>query len=199
MPKVENPLLLEIPDEFGTERLTLRIPRAGDGATVQAAMIESQSELKRWLGWAHEIGDADAVEADLRRARADFILRKRFTWLVFRTADGAFVGRLLLHYVDWSVPRFEIGYWVRTSLSGQGYVTEAVNGLTDFAFDGLLAERIAIECDPRNTRSAAVARRCGYVEEGVLRNNVREFDGSLSSGQVFSMLRAEWLARRAKG
>lgn len=197
MPKVENPILLDIPDHFETERLHLRISRAGDGATVHEAIRESHSELKPWLQWAHTLPDLDTIEARERKSLARFILREMFVMLALRKSDGYFVGQMGLYRLDWSVPMFEMGYWVRTSLAGQGYVTEAVNGFTDYSFTHLHAERMEIRCDDRNERSAAVARRAGYTLEGIMRNDMREPDDSLSSGMVFSLLRPEWAKKQA--
>jgi RimJ/RimL family protein N-acetyltransferase len=192
MPKVENPILLDAPDHFETERLLVRVSRAGDGQIVYAAIQESLPELKPWLHWAHEERSLDTVETLLRRAVAQFILRERFLFFAFAKSDRQFVAQVSLHSIDWSVPAMEIGYWVRTSMGGQGFMTEAVRGLTDYAFTHLLAERMVIKCDTRNERSAAVARRLGYMLEGSLRSDMREVDDSLSSGFVFSLLRAEW-------
>ncbi len=33
------------------------------------------------------------------------------------------------------VPMFEIGYWIDSQYSGNGYITEAVNAITQYAFD----------------------------------------------------------------
>ena len=93
--------------------------------------------------------------------------------------------------------RFEIGYWVRSSAEGQGYIREAAAGVTAYAFDAIGAERIEIRCDSLNERSIAVARRAGYVLEGTLRNNYDTADKSaLRDTMVFSMLRAEYLQRK---
>jgi RimJ/RimL family protein N-acetyltransferase len=86
------------------------------------------------------------------------------------------------------VPRFEIGYWVRASLEGQGYITEAVNGITDFAFNVLGAMRVEIRCDARNTRSAAVAQRAGYVQEARMRCQRRDPFGELTDTLVFARI-----------
>ena len=101
------------------------------------------------------------------------------------------MGSSGLHNIDWAVPRFEIGYWIRTSLSGQGYITEAVNAITDFAFDVLGAQRLEIRCDARNERSAAVARRAGYTLEVRMRCQARGVDGSLRDTLVFVKLRED--------
>ena len=82
-----------------------------------------------------------------------------------------------LHRIDWSVPKFEIGYWCRTRFTGHGYITEAVTRITAFAFDTLGARRVEIRCDPRNLPSARVAERAGFRLEGELRNNETGTDG----------------------
>ena len=56
--------------------------------------------------------------------------------------------------MDWTVPRFEIGYWVRKSFAGQGYVTEAVRHRR-LAVRELRAKRVQLHIDVRNDRVAA--------------------------------------------
>jgi RimJ/RimL family protein N-acetyltransferase len=60
---------------------------------------------------------------------------------------------------------------VSTPFSGQGYITEAVEGITNFAIHELQANRIEIRCDTRNVRSARVAERLGFTKEGILRSD----------------------------
>ena len=90
--------------------------------------------------------------------------------------------------MDWSVPKFEIGYWRRTRFAGQGYITEAVRGISDFAFDALDANRLEIRCDSLNHRSVKVAERAGFRIEGELRNAESGADGSIRNTLVFSMI-----------
>lgn len=187
-----NPILLDFPDHFETERLLIRAPRPGDGATIHAAVSESHEELRRWMPWARVLQTLDETELVARRSAARFILREDLHLLLFRKSDGVFVGSSGLHRIDWDIPKFEIGYWVRTSLSRQGYITEAVNGITKFAFETLNAKRVEIRCDALNERSAAVAKRAGYVLDGRLRHDDYAMDGALRDTLVFSKLREEY-------
>jgi RimJ/RimL family protein N-acetyltransferase len=75
------------------------------------------------------------------------------------------------------VRKFEVGYWIRPEAAGQGHVSEAVRLLTVLAFGPLDARRVEIRCDTRNTRSRAVAERCGFALEGVLRCDSLGVDG----------------------
>jgi RimJ/RimL family protein N-acetyltransferase len=191
MPGQINPLLLEIPDHFETERLLLRAPRVEDAPTLYEAIRESQDELSRWLPWAYEIPTLNRIKEVLRQAAAAFILREDFMLLLFHWESGVFIGASGLHKVDWSIPQFEMGYWLRMSVQGQGYMTEAVDGITRFAFRDLGAERVEIRVDPRNKRSLAVAERSGYVLEGTLRRIWRTKNGDLTDMHIYSKIRGE--------
>jgi RimJ/RimL family protein N-acetyltransferase len=163
-----NPILLEFPDSFETKRLLIRSPLPGDGRIVRQAALESQPELKEWLPWAVELPDEDAYEALVRQGRLKFLAREDLWLLLFHKESNTCIGGSGLHRINWDVPRMEIGYWLHTAYTGQGLMTEAVLGITEFAFTTLGAQRVEIRCDQNNTASAAVAQRAGYTLEGVL-------------------------------
>jgi RimJ/RimL family protein N-acetyltransferase len=177
MTGINNPLLLDFPDQIETERLIIRPPRPGEGATINAAVRESILELRPWMPWAQTVQEIEDTEMHVRDVVARFVRREELGLTLWRKEDGLYVGGSGLHRIDWSVPRMETGYWCRTSLVGQGYITEAVIGITRFAFEHLYAQRLEIRCDARNTRSAAVAERAGYVLEARLHRHMRAADG----------------------
>jgi ribosomal-protein-serine acetyltransferase len=186
---VTSPILRDFPDAFESERLLIRAPRRGDGAVVQEAIQESLAELLPWMPWAHGPQSVEASEAFARQAHADFLARRDLPLFLFRRDDGVFVGGSGLHDLNWSVPSFGIGYWVRTSLAGQGFATEATVRIADFAFDELAAERVEIWCDAANERSAAVARRAGFAFEARMQRNRRNTSGELADSLCFVRLR----------
>lgn len=192
MPGIEKPILLDFPDLFETERLIIRTPRIGDGQAVNDAVRESHENLKPWMPWATTIQAVEETEERVRQGAVRWILREDLWMLLFRKSDGLYVGGSGLHRIDWSVPAFEIGYWVRTSLEGKGYISEAVTGITNFGFGVLGGERIEICCDTRNTRSANVAKRAGYTLESTLRHDGWANDGTLRDTYIFGMIRPEW-------
>ncbi len=180
-------ILRDFPDHLETERLILRAPRPGDGAAGNEAIRESARELQPWMPWANPLPTPEDTEEVYRRMAAQWLMRESLPLILLRKEDGLFVGGSGLMCRDWNVPFFEIGYWVRTSLQGQGYITEAVLAQTRFAFDVLGARRIEIRCDARNTRSARVAERAGYTLEGRLRHFVRAVDGTLADILIYAL------------
>jgi RimJ/RimL family protein N-acetyltransferase len=180
------PTLLDIPRHIETARMSIRCPRPGDGRVVNEAIRETFESLHVWMPWAKTLPTAADSENFAREAAARYRKGEDFGLMLWDKQSGEFIGASGLHPRDWSVPSFEIGYWVRTSREGQGYVTEAVHALTTFAFTQFGAQRVMIRCDARNHRSAAVAERAGYTLEGVLRNEARANDGSLRDTLLYA-------------
>ena len=187
-----DPVLIEVPEQIVTERLVLAAPRAGLGQALNAAICESLAELKPWMPWAQTAPSIEASEAVLRHQLAKFVLRSDLVYQIYaKTADGQ-PGRLLggtgLHRLDWTVRRFEIGYWIRSSAEGQGFVSETVQALTRMAFETLHARRVEIRMDDDNLRSRAVAERCGFELEGVLRRDSLNPAGEPRDTRVYARI-----------
>ena len=58
--------------------------------------------------------------------------KKCYYLTIAKFKDGRFLGSSGLHRIDWDVPKFEIGYWCRTSLARRGYITEAVAKIEEY-------------------------------------------------------------------
>jgi RimJ/RimL family protein N-acetyltransferase len=185
-----NPLLLDFPDSFDTERLTIRAPRVDDAQEVIDAVTESLPELRPWMPWATEPPTLEFEIGRLRHAMAKWITHEDLLLHVYLKGTSTFVMGSGLHRIDWHSGKFEIGYWVRTKFAGQGFVTEAVTGIAAFAFKHLQANRVEVRCDAQNIRSAAVAKRCGFLLEGILRHDSLDMNGTLRSTMIFSKLSA---------
>ena len=183
-----NPLLLNFPDSFDTDRLTIRAPRYEDAQEVVAAVNESLLELQPWMPWAAQPTTLEFQQARLRMSMAHWLTRENLNLHLYLKGTSTLVGGSGLHRMDWVAGKFEIGYWCRTKFAGQGYITEAVHGITAFTFTHLKANRVEIRCDADNQRSAAVAKRCGFLLEGILRNDNLNVDGELRSTMVFSKI-----------
>jgi hypothetical protein len=56
-----NPIIRDIPDSFETERLLIRVPQAGDGPALNAAIRETFENLKPWMPWAQEMPSIDPL------------------------------------------------------------------------------------------------------------------------------------------
>lgn len=174
-----DPILLEIPDQFESDRLTLRVPRAGDGPGVNAAVMDSLETLRPWMPWAQAAPSVEQSEINCRRAWGQFLLRQDIVLRLYLKGSGTCIGSAGLHEIDWSIPKFEIGYWVGRRHEGNGYATEAVRAIADFAIRTLGANRLEIRTDSRNLPSRRVAEKAGFELQTTLQNAARDVAGRL--------------------
>ena len=148
---------MRVPTEITSERLILRIPRRGDGKLINEAVLETFDQLHQWMPWATKAPTIEESEQVQANFASDFHEKKSFNMLLFDKSSGMLLGSCGIPRLDWSVPKFEIGYWIRKSAAGRGFTTEAVLRVTDFAYECLKAKRTEIICDARNERSCRVA------------------------------------------
>ena len=183
-----NPLLLDIPREISTERLLLRVPGAGDGAIIFPTARDSLAELKPWMPWATDDYSVEKGEEWCRRGAAQFLLRAELPFLMF-LREGLHLGNMSVVKIDWELRKCEIGYWLCTSHTRRGYMTEAGRAVVELLFK-LGFCRIEIRCDPQNQRSRAVAERLGFQLEGILRSDALSPGGERRDTCVFGLIRA---------
>jgi RimJ/RimL family protein N-acetyltransferase len=188
---MSDPLHFSVPESLETERLQLRPFRTTDAPQLHEALLESIAELRKhlwFLPWVSEEQTLQSAEVRCRRAEANFLVRADLPYLAFTKSTGRLVASVGLHRTDWSLPKTEVGYWVRTSEAGKGYATEAVLELTNWALYGLRAKRVELVTDENNQGSRRLAERCGFALEGVLRSTMQSPDGQLRNSCVYARL-----------
>ena len=175
-------------DELGGERVLVRPFRVEDAEALREAVEESREHIRPWLPFADAHQTIEETRDFIAHRSADWILRENMATGVFLREDGSFLGGLGLHIRNWDIGYFEIGYWLRASAEGHGYMREAVSLLVEFTARDLLASRLEIRCDARNARSAAVAESLGFKREGHLRNQMRATDGEIRDTLIFGLI-----------
>ena len=189
-----NPIQLPLPQPILTERLLIRGPREGDGYLCNAAQRESAENLKTWMDWAQTIPTPEEAEVRTRQSIARWILREDLWLLIFDRTGQSLLGCSGLHRIDWKSRRFEVGYWLRSSQLGQGYIRESTAAITQYAFGVLGAKRLELRCDVLNVRSANVAKSLGFPLEGILKNDGLDASGSYPRDtMLFARTNAEGL------
>jgi RimJ/RimL family protein N-acetyltransferase len=174
------------PLELLTERLVIRTPAESDAAQLVEAIAETIDRLRPWMPWADHIPTLAEAAENCRQAEQAFRAGRDHRVHLFLRDSLTFVGGSGLHRIDWSVPKVEIGYWVRDSCTGKGYITEAVRELSRYALEELEANRVEIRMNATNAKSRGVAERLGFTLEGILRNHARGMDGSLRDTCIYA-------------
>lgn len=171
IPPTQHKVLIDLPMPILTPRLLLRPAQAGDGPDLNAAIRESHDDLRLWLPFAQRGAPTlEDSEAGCRTDYAKFLLRERIALHLYDRESGELVGSAGMYHPNYEFGIFEIGYWVRKSRARRGYVTEAINAVTRYAFAQLGAKRVIITCNASHAASRGVPERLGFPMEGTVRN-----------------------------
>lgn len=185
---------IEVPERLTGPRVLLRPYVADDIPAFWESLDESRAHMNPWEPWVNQYREPEALRPRITRAQALWAQRRELSMGIFDRGTGHHLGGIGLYNIDWTLRTLEIGYWVRKSAEGHGYVSESVRLVTRLAFDQFGANRVQIQTDPRNVRSVSVARRQGYTLEAVLRRAgpIHEGESIPSDTCVFALIREEY-------
>lgn len=178
-----------MPASIDAEGFVLRPWRRGDGEVLFARIDADRARLGAWLPWPPYHQCVEDSEDYARRMQAKWWTREDFAMGMW--ADGL-VGSVGVHVVDWDLRRFEIGYWVGAPFEGRGFVRRGAAIAAALAFELLGAGRVEIRHIVGNTRSEAVPRALGFVDEGVLRGAIRPPEGVRADVRYWSLTPEEY-------
>ena len=196
MSEAITPILKEIPEELVGERVLLRPYRPGDGAQLWEAVNESRDHHLPWIPWGEGHKLPAHSEESARKMQVHWLLREDLPLGIWERATGSYLGGINLNRINWNVPSLELGYWLRKSAEGHGYMTEAGKLVCSLSFETLGVHRIEVHVASGNHRSVAVPRRLGFIHEATLRQSGRIITGELVDMMVFSMLQEDYKASR---
>lgn len=184
---------IDFPMPIITPRLILRKPTPSQEDCQQYvdAVTESMPELSLWLPWARRYPSLDQAQSYLNMCDTNWNTPGTNNygltiWMIEKNG-GLLVGSMSIWSILWDIPKFEFGYWVRTSQANNGYITEAVNAMTYYCFEAIGVKRIEIRCEIENIRAQLIPKRLKYDLDGILRNSTRAIaDGKLTDTVLFS-------------
>ena len=169
-----------------TERLRLESPRTEHAEAFAAGVQASMHTLTyvvwgirpRDVEWARRFCEGDALSV---AAGEDLVFH------VFTRDDGAWVGRIDVHTIDFKDARGEIGYVGDARHAGRGLMREAALAVIRLCFE-LGFQRIEALSDVRNTRALRFAETLGMQREGTLRRHERDPQGRMCDQAIYAIL-----------
>jgi ribosomal-protein-alanine N-acetyltransferase len=170
-------------------RLYLRPPRPGDWREWADLRLTSRSFLTPWEPvWPQEALSKTAFRQRLRRNARDWRNDKAYAFFLFKRDDDALLGGITISNLRRGVTQSaSLGYWIGRPYARQGYMTEAVHGVLDFAFGPLGLHRIEAACLPHNEASRRLLQKCGFTREGRARSYLR-INGAWQDHLLFAVL-----------
>jgi RimJ/RimL family protein N-acetyltransferase len=163
--------------------LTRVCPTACDA--VLEAVRASIDGLHRWQPWCPRDYDRDDAMAWACRSWLGWLDGTDHGFLIRHTDDGRVWGSVGLNQIAGG--QANLGYWVRTDVTGRGVCTRAARLVARFGFDHVGLRRIHLHHHVDNHGSRRVAEKVGFVREG-LHRQVAMLHGEPVDAVFYSLL-----------
>lgn len=157
------------------------------------AVRASLPELEQWLPWA--IGyDRSVAHRFIRDSASAWNDARAYDFAIRLHEEPDFhVGNISVWPTSPANRVGEIGYWVRSDLTGEGIGTEVTARAVQVGFDELSYHKIILRIAVGNERSDRIAKRLGFTFEGTLRDEVK-VGSTWIDHTSWSLLESEWPA-----
>lgn len=171
-------------------RVYLRSPRQRDWKRWSDVRERSRDFLAPWEPtWTFDAMTRSSFRRRVRVYAQEWRQGASYSFLIFRRTDDAILGGVTLSNVRRGVAQTgSLGYWIGAPFARQGFMTEALAGLLEFAFEELGLHRVEAACLPNNAASRAVLLKIGFREEGFAREYLR-INGTWQDHALFAILR----------
>jgi len=191
-------LLEQIPSEIfreasipvlETKRLALRAPRLEDAKTVAALANDRRiAENTARIPHPYKLADAEGFISGVNKSggEAAFLITLR---------DDTIIGACGFIAQE-QTP--ELGYWLGAPYWGNGYATEAMHAVIDYAFTDLGHEALQAGSRVTNPASRRVLEKCGFQWTGVGLYRIRAIHSSAPIDR-FRLERRIWSALKDWG
>ena len=180
-----------------TERLVLREFTPEDFEDVHAYASDYETVKHMMFGPNTEEQTRAYLEKQCREER-EAEPRMHYNLAIQRRDNGRVIGGVSFH-MNWRRDDAILGAVLNRHETGRGYMTEAMRGVLDLAFDDLKLHRIHAVCDVDNEAILHVLDKCAMRREGrmVRRGKARpEAPEPYFDQYGYAILREEWLQLR---
>ncbi|MHB9288334.1 GNAT family N-acetyltransferase [Halobacteriales archaeon Cl-PHB] len=169
------------------ETVELRSPTEDDVEFLQENVMNPQS--RQSLIMSYPITQQQEREWVERATQGDAI-----STLV--CVDGDPVGTIGLNHVNDVWGTGEVGYAIHPDYWGNGYATDALQTICDYAFGDLRLERLNGRAYETNPGSCRVMEKVGFQQEGILRDEAF-VEGERVDVVRYGLLVDEWFENEA--
>lgn len=148
-------------------QVTIRPYSLSDIEALYAAARESVNEVQPWMPWCHpDYRRKDAEEW----IKATLVGRESASLYDFAVlANEQYAGGCGINHINWMDRVANLGYWVRSSLTGTGIAATAVLQVIEWAFGNTTLNRLEIVVPTGNVRSQRVAEKVGATRDAILK------------------------------
>lgn len=175
--------------KLSTNRLVLRPLQLSDADAMYLGWT-TDPEVVKYLSWKPHLS-VDETKRIISYWTSNYPDPKFYLWGI-QLRQGPLIGTISIHSIHDGFERGEIGYALAKRYWNQGYITEALQAVVDYAFGIINFHRLEAHHALANPASGAVLVKAGFQYEGILRQYYRANAG-FQDAKIYALLKQDWL------
>ena len=158
-----------------------------DSDVHQVFALRSNPEVMKYIPRPLAKNLDDAMEV-IHMIRVTIDYKEGINWVMTLKDDPKMIGIIGIYRIKPNNARGELGYILLPEYHNQGYITEAIKPILNYAFHDIGFHSLEAVIDPSNIASERVLQKNGFVKEAHLLEN--EFwDGRFLDTVIYSLLK----------
>jgi ribosomal-protein-serine acetyltransferase len=113
-------------------------------------------------------------------------------YLIIDTLTKKFAGVIQLKDIDTNARKREFGFFVDSNYEKKGIATKSILAASNFCFNTLNLNKVFMRIAEENIASRRVAEKCGFMVEGIMRNDFMTSDNKLINLFYYELLKEEF-------
>ncbi len=166
----------KLSENITAKRIVLKRRSHDHDVEMWQAINENREFLREYLFWVDGTQSFDDVVNATDMFTRKWDEYENFCYDIYSLSDNRLLGCIDAHGLRFQDQCAELGYWLKETETGKGYMKEAVAALENALFAAGF-HRIEIHCDIHNERSRKVAERCGYTLESIAKESLYHYTG----------------------
>jgi ribosomal-protein-serine acetyltransferase len=180
--------MLAIPESISNGgRIALLPVQPAQAKGIFEAAVESRAQLENWMEWLHADYSLRDSEQYTDKCRKAWEADAEFGFVIVENTTFQILGGCGIRRTERPHRIGNLGYWIRSSRTNEGFASEATLLLAHFGFTHLGLNRIEIVVAAANMASRRVAEKVGALREGLLRNRL-VIRGESRDAYMFSLI-----------
>ena len=102
------------------------------------------------------------------------------------------IGYIGVKKIDYHISKCELFYLIDKNFEGKGIISKAISEVIGFCFKELKMNKIFICTSKINFGSQQIALKNGFVQEGTLRQEFKNFEGILEDINYYGLLKSDY-------
>lgn len=182
--------LLDLETALITRRTVVRRFREQEGAELYRLYEANAQLLKDSLPEVLPVLD-NAIEAEffVRRQFAAWLSQEALPFAIWDKESARMVGYAVLSPADSNWRKAQFTGFIDKEKSGTGLMSEVLQALLHIAFYKVQIEKITLLVSVESIAAQRLARKCGLLREGDLREEFQRVSGEPVDGILFSLTR----------